>query len=108
MLKYLPLILILSSCAHTWNPLDYGVYPQQPIGSLVAISELFDSEIHRICGKGKSGCVKQQGKGYAIYYRNGDECALRHELMHIMYGLKHTVAYMQRVISNVPNPGCPQ
>lgn len=88
--------------------MDYGVYPGQPIGPLAAINEQSDSEIERVCGKGKVGCVKKQGKSYAIYYRNGDECALRHELMHIMNGFRHTVKYNQRVISNAPSPHCPQ
>ena len=88
--------------------MDYGVMVGQPLGNLVAIYEQTDSEIERVCGKGKSGCVKQQGNNWSIYYRNGDECTLRHELAHIMNGLHHTVEYTQRVISNKSRPACPQ
>ena len=99
------LVLLLTGCAHTWNPMDYGVMPGQPLGNLAAINELPDSEIEQICGIGKAGCVKEQNSNWAIYYRNGDECTLRHELSHMMNGLHHTVEYTQRVIAN--RPICP-
>ena len=82
--------------------MDYGVMPGQPLGNLESINELPDSEIEKVCGKGKAGCVKQRNDNWHVYYRNGDVCILRHELMHIMNGLHHTVEYTQNVIANRP------
>lgn len=46
-------------------------------------------------GAGKFGCVIDG----AVYYRTGDECALRHELFHVMHGGQHTIKYHQDVIA---------
>lgn len=88
------LTILLSSCAHTWNPVDYGVQPNGQASVLRSITELPDSEIEQICGAGKKGCVRD---GH-VYYRTGDECALREELMHVMNGEQHTVKYHQHLI----------
>jgi len=94
MWKLIPLLL-LSGCAHTWNSVDYGVAMNGNAGVLRSINELPDSEIEQICGSGKIGCEKD---GH-VFYRNGDECALRHELFHVMNGGQHTVKYHQNLIA---------
>lgn len=94
MLKILP-ILLLTSCAHTWDCIEYGIKPGSP-NTLKTINELPDAEIKTICGAGAFGCVKDGN----VYYRTGDECALRHELCHVMHGPYHTVEYHQKLIAN--------
>lgn len=86
--------LLISGCAHTWNPVDYGVQPNGQARVLRGIRELPDSEIKKICGPNHMGCFK----GGTVYYRTGDECALRHELFHVMQGGQHTVEYHQHLI----------
>lgn len=63
--------LLLSGCAHTWSPVDYGVQPN-----------------------GQASMLRDG----TVYYRTGDECALRHELFHVMHGGQHTVEYHQHLI----------
>ena len=110
-LRLLAIPLLLTSSCATWNPVDYGVQPGEPIGYLRSINELPDSEIERICGPKRAGCVRPDSiypsNVWDLYYREGDDCALRHELMHIMYGLHHTVRYQQRLIQGDPRPYCP-
>lgn len=86
--------LLLSGCAHTWNPVDYGVQPNGQASVLRSINELPESEIQQICGAGRFGCVKDGN----VYYQTGDECALRHELHHVMQGGQHTVKYHQNIL----------
>lgn len=103
----IPLTLLLSGCAHTWNPVDYGVQPGGQASVLRSINELSDSEIWEVCGKWKSGCVcTDESCTYFnppavldVYYRTGDECALHHELFHVMNGPHHTVKYHQDLIA---------
>lgn len=104
-----PLILsalLISGCAHTWNPVDYGIQPNGQYSALRSINELPESEIWKKCGTGKAGCVCTDESCthftppavLDVYYREGDECALRHELHHVMQGGQHTVKYHQHLI----------
>ena len=95
-MRYLRCLILLSltACAHTWNPVDYGVQPNGQAIVLRSINELPDGDIEKICGPAHIGCVKDGN----VYYRTGDECALRHELFHIMQGFQHTVKYHQDLI----------
>lgn len=107
-MRALLLTLLLTGCAaHDWNCPRYGVRPGQPMGALVAINELADSDIERTCGKGAAGCVLEDERGLNLYYRNGDECTLRHELCHVMHGPHHTVDYQRGVIAGGARPTCP-
>lgn len=106
-MRWLLLLLLLSGCAHDWNCMRYGVRLGEPMGPLAAINELPDSEIERACGRGLVGCVIPRGEHVALYYRNGDECTLRHELCHVMHGPHHTVDYQRGVIAGGARPTCP-
>lgn len=74
--------------------MDYGVKLGSP-GVLKTVNELPTSDIETVCGTNQMGCVKD---GH-VYYREGDECALRHELCHVMNGPFHTVKYHQQLIA---------
>lgn len=91
------LVLTIAGCA-TWDCYELGIQPGSPAGKLRSINELPDSEIEKVCGQKKAGCVVPGSDGIALYYRNGDEYALRHELCHVMHGYRHTIEYQRRLI----------
>jgi len=97
--RYL-LILLLTGCAATWNCNELGVRITSEARPLGGIRELADSDIERVCGVGRTGCVQDGERGTYVYYRNGDTETLHHELCHVMYGNYHTVKYTQMVIAN--------
>jgi len=78
----------------------------RPLAPLASINELPDSLIERRCGKSRAGCAVTEDGVVKVYYRNGDECALRHELCHAMHGERHTLDYTRRVIAGDPRPYC--
>jgi hypothetical protein len=126
---WLPTILLLSlflaSCVH-WPEVNedcesYGVAESRtPMGYKVHAMPLGRADLDRICGAVRSqvagvhpealvnGCAIPQRDGSVLaYYRDGDRCAMNHELCHALHGTNHTERYLEELAAGIPMPYCP-
>lgn len=127
--RWLPMILLfsvlLASCVH-WPDVNedcesYGVAESRsPMGNIVQIIPLGRADLDRICGAVRSqvvsvhpeavvnGCAIPQRDGSVLaYYREGDRCAMNHELCHALHGTNHTGRYLEELAAGIPMPYCP-
>lgn len=127
--RRLPLILLfgvfLASCVH-WPDISqdcesYGVTESRTsMGNQVHAIPLGRADLDRFCSGVQSqvasihpqaevnGCAIPQRDGSVLaYYREGDRCAMNHELCHALHGSHHTDRYLEELAAGVPMPYCP-
>lgn len=127
--RWLPVILLLgvslASCAHLPDINEdcesYGVVESgRPMGQKVHAQPLTRADLDRICGAARAqyagvqtgtmvnGCAIPQPDGSVLaYYRDGDRCAMNHELCHALHGTGHTERYLEDLSAGIPMPYCP-
>jgi hypothetical protein len=117
--------VLLASCVH-WPDVNkdcesYGVAESRsPMGNKVQLIPLGRADLDRICGGVRSqvasvhpkaevnGCAIPQRDGSVLaYYREGDRCAMNHELCHTLHGTNHTGRYLEELAAGIPMPYCP-
>ncbi|MDT8320698.1 MAG: hypothetical protein RQ826_09270 [Xanthomonadales bacterium] len=125
-----PLLVLLaamcvSGCMH-WPDINedcesYGVTESRmPMGRMVHLIPLQRADLDEICIDAQSaaadshplnvinGCTIPMRDGRVLaYYRDGDRCAMNHELCHAKHGVEHTVRYLDELAAGVPMPYCP-
>ena len=94
----------MAGCATTQSttPADCEAYGIRNTHARPARSfnALWAEQIEATCGKNKAGCAIERPDGTVdIYWQHGDDCAMRHELAHLICGPYHTVEYTQARIA---------
>lgn len=116
----------LPGCMH-WPDINedcesYGVAESRmPMGNVVHLIPLQRADLDEICVDAQSpaagrhpltvinGCTIPMRDGRVLaYYRDGDRCAMNHELCHARHGVEHTGRYLEELALGIPMPYCPR